>query len=749
MALSLAKASSSPAEIAEVYAVLRGDPLPDDGRGFCLAHDDTNNPSCDYDRDKDVFHCKTCEASGGVLKLIVAAKAAPDLKGAMKWLVSNKLTILSDVWATVERLYTYSDENGDTLYQVGRWSKPHKAFGQRVPDGKGGWKSGKGVLDGIRRVPYRLADLLTAARDGRTVYVVEGEKDADRLRDLGLAATTNAQGASYHWPLAWASYFDGASSAVVLCDNDDAGRAAGRHRAGIIARSVADVRIVERLPRVAEKGDVSDWLDAGGDLDALAAIVADAPRVAPYEPPYSAEAVAYLVEHLSDVGNGKWFEATVGKDFRWVADRDRWYAYADGVWTPRANEREGALRAVALMRRAAEDYSGHDAEAFADHAMASESWPKLKAMLETAKAGLTIYSTVFNRGGTLLPVANGTLDLSDGTLREHGREDYITFKSSVAYDPTATAPAFERLLDEATAGPDGTLRPHLRRYLLSALAGSLEARSTQRRCYFLFGAKGTRKSTIVRTVQSILGDFASDVSYRILSEARFEGDGQGPTPGTIKLRGRRLVVASEAKEHQRLDVALIKRLIGGDGITARGLHEEEQTFRFEATLVMTGNELPRIVSDDSFWAKFKPIPFENPLTDEDPEFETRELTPELPGILALLVRAHAELRAAGYRVEDPPEVQALCAEEREQQNPLADFVRECITRKNGAKVEVPVLRDAYADFCKRTRCYQLGTRALANKLKDLKFEQKESHGKRYWAGVILQGPAALESDGHF
>jgi putative DNA primase/helicase len=330
-------------------------------------------------------------------------------------------------------------------------------------------------------------------------------------------------------------------------------------------------------------------------------------------------------------------------------------------------------------------------------------------------------------------------------LRPHRPDDYITFKSPIAYDPAAQAPVFEHLLAEGDGRRDRDAAPAAAFYLLHALAGALEARTTQRRCFFLFGPKGTRKSTIIRQVQTVVRDFASDVSYRILSEARFEGDGQGPSPGTIKLRGRRLVVASEAKEHERLDTSLIKRLIGGDNITARGHHEAEQSFRFEATLMMTGNELPRIIADDGFWAKFKPIPFDNPLDDEDPEFEERELTPELPGILALLVRAHAELRAARYRMEDPPEVQALCTEEREGQ-PLADFVRECITKAPGMRVDVVVMRKVYAAFCKRTGMATVpGPRSLANCLRnEFAMEQGKSHDDRFWKDVELRGSAGLD-----
>lgn len=736
--------------IADVYRTIRGEDLPGDGddrRGFCLAvaHNDVNNPSCDYSMTKGAFHCKTCEANGGVLALIVAAAKATDNKGALAWLrevgLMQKGSAKVDAWERVDVRYPYVDAAGKTLYEVGRWNTP-KQFGQRVPDGKGGWKTGKDVLRGVERVPYALPELLAACAASAVVYVVEGEKDANNLRERGVCATTSAQGATWPWPIEWAEYFKGASRVVVICDNDDAGRKGGHRRAGIIAHAVADTRIIEALPGVGKHGDVSDWLADGGTLEALAQLADTAPIVAPYNPPYPPQAVPPLLAYLSDTGNGKWFADTVGADARYVADLKAWFAYADGVWSARANTVALTERAVKMMRAACEDYTGPNADEFADHADKAESMNARRAMLEASQAHLTLYSTDFNGSGVLLNVANGTLNLETGELLPHTREHYLTFKSPVMYDPAATCPNFEKLLDEATADADGTPRPHLREYVELMLGGALVARPTQRRCYFLFGPKGTRKSTLIRVLETILDGFATSVSYKVLSETKFESDGQGPSPATAKLRNRRLVVASEAKENQRLDVAFIKRLIGGDTISARHLNAEEQHFRFEATLIMTGNEMPRIIGDDSFWEKFKPIPFENPITAEDPEFEEKVLKPELPGILALLVRAHQRLRAAGYKVEDPPEVRERCQEERDAQNPVADFVRDCTVTVPEGRIEKNQLREAYKRYCERVGLYALGNRSLANQLvKELKWTYKQENSAAYWLGVALKPEA--------
>ena len=69
--------------------------------------------------------------------------------------------------------YDYTDAAGALLYQVLRLEP--KSFRQRRPDGNGGWTW---ELD-ERRVPYQWPELLKYP-DG-TVFVCEGEKDADRV----------------------------------------------------------------------------------------------------------------------------------------------------------------------------------------------------------------------------------------------------------------------------------------------------------------------------------------------------------------------------------------------------------------------------------------------------------------------------------------------------------------------------------------------------------------------------------------
>lgn len=154
--------------------------------------------------------------------------------------------------------YDYRDEAGALLYQVCRLEP--KDFRTRRPAAADWiWN-----LRGVCRVLYRLPELIERPDDD--VLYPEGEKDADRLRGIGFTATTNLGGAG-KWRPEYGEALRG-RRVFVLPDNDDAGR---RHAAAVkrgLSEVAATVATVE-LPGLPEKGDVSDWLDAGGTADEL------------------------------------------------------------------------------------------------------------------------------------------------------------------------------------------------------------------------------------------------------------------------------------------------------------------------------------------------------------------------------------------------------------------------------------------------------------------------------------------------
>lgn len=166
--------------------------------------------------------------------------------------------------------YAYRDERGQLLFEVLRYEP--KTFRQRRPDGNGGWSW---RLDGVRRVLYRLPEILEAVRAGRTIFVVEGEKDADNLVKLGVDATTNAGGANKAWDQELAAPLRGAR-VVVIPDADPPGRKHAQQIAQVLGAIALEVRVLEL-----DRKDASDWIASGGQLEQLERLAAEAPLATP------------------------------------------------------------------------------------------------------------------------------------------------------------------------------------------------------------------------------------------------------------------------------------------------------------------------------------------------------------------------------------------------------------------------------------------------------------------------------------
>jgi hypothetical protein len=171
--------------------------------------------------------------------------------------------------------YDYCDASGALRYQVERCLEP-KSFRQRQPSpyANGDWVYN---LKGIDPLPYRLPEVIDAIASGRSVVIVEGEKDADALTGVGLVASCNSGGAG-KWQPALTKHFKGATI-LIIGDNDAPGMHHVQDVAAQLDGTAANVRVLdlaEHWPECPHKGDISDWLAGGGTPEQLTEMLAKA-----------------------------------------------------------------------------------------------------------------------------------------------------------------------------------------------------------------------------------------------------------------------------------------------------------------------------------------------------------------------------------------------------------------------------------------------------------------------------------------
>lgn len=224
------------------------------GQGWvarCPAHDDQDPSLSITERDgRLLVHCHAGCRQADVIDALKAGGLWPAGDGPMLPPTYRRWQEKDEPLGPVTAEYIYTDENGTPLLRVTRHEP--KTFRQWRPDGKGGWLPG---VKGVRLVPYRLREVI----ESPIVFIVEGEKDVESLRERGFVATSNPGGAG-KWRPEFAAYFRG-RTVIVIPDCDRPGRA----HAGQVIRSLKPVAAQIIHVDLSDDGvkDITEWFERG------------------------------------------------------------------------------------------------------------------------------------------------------------------------------------------------------------------------------------------------------------------------------------------------------------------------------------------------------------------------------------------------------------------------------------------------------------------------------------------------------
>ena len=231
---------------------------PSEWQARCPAHDDrTPSLSISDGRKGVVLHCH----AGCDQKAVVGALGV-DFKDLFRDPPSGNGN-RPEIVAT----YDYTDADGDALFQVVRLFPKDFRQRHRCAQGRDGFTWGLGGnpqrcgCPRVSPVPFRLPRIIEGVALGKTVHVVEGEKDVLAMEKAGGVATTNAGGAG-KWRDQYSATLRGAR-VVIVSDDDEPGMEHAEQVASSLEGVAASVEIV--LPK--EGKDAADHLEAGHTLD--------------------------------------------------------------------------------------------------------------------------------------------------------------------------------------------------------------------------------------------------------------------------------------------------------------------------------------------------------------------------------------------------------------------------------------------------------------------------------------------------
>jgi putative DNA primase/helicase len=621
-----------------------------------------------------------------------------------------------DKRTTLVDTFYYDDERGNRIYRI---EKGINSDGEKVfrlhrrnqltysdrlePDERDDWLPG---LAEVRPVLFRLPELINAPTEA-LVFVCEGEKDASRLASLGLISTTAPFGAG-KWKDEYSSYLT-VRDVIILPDNDTR----GLKHAAIVSRSLLphakSIRIVE-LPGLRDKGDVSDWLDAGRSVDELLKAVHATSPITEFAPPNSEEAMAlqFALQHEAKL--------------RFVPLWEQWMTWTGEYW-----RHEKTLQHMDFSRQIARQTAATAEKGQNKIASANT----VAAVLRLARADRRIVATTeqWDADPWSMNTPGGLINLRTGEMRPSQPTDYAAKITAVA--PDGDCPLWLSHLDRVTGG-DEELQGYLKRMFGYALTGITDEHAL----FFLYGTGANGKSVTLDTVSDILGSYHRTASVETFTASTRD---QHPTDLAM-LAGARLVTAVETEEGRSWAESRIKTLTGGDKITARFMRADFFEYRPQFKLVIAGNHKPRLRNvDEAMRRRINLVPFTVtiPKADRNPSLKAA-LVAEWRGILAWMLEGCLEWQTSGLKT---PAVVRSATDDYllDEDLPGLWFTERCELR-TGEWTSSAELYASFKSWAEDGNEFQFTQRRLSHKLRDmgLVLEKRGKNGARGFSGVKLK-----------
>jgi putative DNA primase/helicase len=376
-------------------------------------------------------------------------------------------------------------------------------------------------------------------------------------------------------------------------------------------------------------------------------------------------------------------------------------------WTDEERRRVRDLETAIALGKAAREALDKRKVARRKFAVSSKNKARLDAMLACAAPHLTRPPQAWNADPYRFATRTHTLRLvreidpenpdPDGVrflgtlavMPGHRRDDLITFVVPVDFDPDAKAPAWDAFLERFL--PSAAVRRFVQVFSGLGLLGV-----TVQKFVFHYGDGANGKSVFMQTLANVFGPLGANLEPESIT-GQNQRQGSQASPDIVKLFDKRFLKVSELPEGVPLQEELIKKLTGGEEMSARALFQGAFDFTPVFSAQMSGNGYPKIEgTNHGIWRRIAVVHWPVKI----PESEQREFSevidgfrPEYPGILNWLIEGARIWLAEGLVL--PEEVRAATKEYQDDMDPVGPFIADCVTMLPGHSVTAREMYEAY------------------------------------------------------
>ncbi len=229
-----------------------------------------------------------------------------------------------------------------------------------------------------------------------------------------------------------------------------------------------------------------------------------------------------------------------------------------------------------------------------------------------------------NRNNVLINLLNGTFEITPKKqyLREFRQEDFITHQLPFEYDLGATAPLFQKYLDEVLPDTD-------KQKVLAEYAGYIFIKTNVlklEKMLILYGTGANGKSVFFEIINALLGnENVSNYSLQTLTDDK----------GYHRAKIANKLVNYASEINGKLEADIFKQIASGEPIDARLPYGEPFIIHDYAKLIFNCNELPKDVEHtNAFFRRFLIVGFDVTIAEsqQDKELAKKIINNELSGV---------------------------------------------------------------------------------------------------------------------
>ncbi len=431
---------------------------------------------------------------------------------------------------------------------------------------------------------------------------------------------------------------------------------------------------------------------------------------------------------FDDMDAAQLFATTCKSTLRFDPQMGIWYAFDGVVWR---TDKQAPMRAARLL---VTDLS--EGEGKKDPSVKKlRSHAGMTGMVKLAEleSVLHISENQFDQDANLLAVKNGVIDLRTGLFRKAVARDYLRRRCDVAFDYDATCPEWNRFVAGITCG-DKKLAGFLQRAFGYTLFGHTKAQA-----FFVFEGTGENgKGVFMRTTTAMLGDYATELAPNLVTSA-YAGAASQANSALMALKGKRLAIATELPESKGFDTAFVKQFAGGDSITARANYGDTITFKPEAKLWLSTNDMPDIrANDKAMWRRIFPVPFNGNFSGANRDDDVEEkLLKEHAGILNWALRGSHRYHEQG-KLLSCTAVDDKKRSMRKESDTLGAWIAEwCVTGK-GESLQASMAYASYCDYTKRLGRHPLTQKAFHIRMESAGYPRRKRSNFNIYLGLDLR-----------